>query len=129
LHVPPPEPEEPEDVQTILPTLAYAFAPLHKLAFGVATGAAAALFMACLTVGALALPTARSVPIELIGQYFTGYHRNWSGVLVGAAWGFGVAFIGGWFFAFCRNLVLAVTVFIIQTRAELTATKGFLDHI
>jgi hypothetical protein len=40
-----------------------------------------------------------------------------------------VAFVGGWFLAFCRNLSLAVIAFAIKTRAELTEMKTFLDHI
>jgi hypothetical protein len=45
------------------------------------------------------------------------------------AWGFLVAFVAGWFLAFCRNLALAIIAFAIRTRAELSATRNFLDHI
>ncbi len=50
-------------------------------------------------------------------------------VLIGAGWGFVVAFVAGWFFAFCRNAALAITAFAIRTRAELMQTRDFLDHI
>jgi hypothetical protein len=40
-----------------------------------------------------------------------------------------VGFVAGWFFAFCRNLVLAFSVFLIRARAELNQTRDFLDHI
>lgn len=117
------------EAQEILPTLLYAFAPLHKRAFGVATGVAAATFMALLTLAALILPSARSFPIGLLAQYFAGYDRSWVGVIVGAAWGFVVGFVAGWFGAFTRNVALAITAFFIRTRAELTETRDFLDHI
>ena len=117
------------EAQEILPTLLYAFAPLHKRAFGVATGVAGATFMMLLTIGALVLPSAQSFPIGLLGQYFAGYDRSWIGVIVGGAWGFVVAFVAGWFGAFCRNTALAITAFMIRTRAELTETRDFLDHI
>jgi hypothetical protein len=54
---------------------------------------------------------------------------SWPGVVIGAAWGFVVAFVAGWFAAFCRNLALAISAFVIRTRAEIEATREFLDHI
>jgi hypothetical protein len=113
----------------VIPVMLYAFAPLHKRAFGMAVGVAGALFMALLTVGGIVLPRAGEFPLYLLEQYFTGYSITWPGVLIGAAWGFVVAFVGGWFAAFCRNLALAITAFFIRTRAELDATREFLDHI
>jgi len=107
----------------------YAFAPLHKRAFGIAVGTAGALTMALLTLGALLLPRGDSFPLGLLVQYFAGYSVSWPGVLIGAAWGFVVAFVAGWFAAFCRNLALAIEAFVIRTRAELDATREFLDHI
>ena len=29
----------------------------------------------------------------------------------------------------CRNLVLAISLFVIRTRAELAQTRDFLDHV
>jgi hypothetical protein len=40
-----------------------------------------------------------------------------------------VGFTGGWFVAFCRNLAIAISVFVTRTRAELAETREFLDHI
>ena len=37
--------------------------------------------------------------------------------------------VSGWFIAFARNLVLAASIFWIKTRAELSSTRDFLDHI
>jgi hypothetical protein len=44
-------------------------------------------------------------------------------------WGFLVCFVAGWFVAFCRNLALAISAFMIRTRAEIEQTRNFLDHI
>ncbi len=85
--------------------------------------------MALLTVVALVSPRARAFPLYLLREYFAGYTVSWSGVIVGAVWGFVVGFVAGWFAAFCRNLALAVSAFFIRTRAELNATREFLDHI
>ncbi len=113
----------------VIPAMLYAFAPLHKRAFGAATGVAGALVMALLTVARLLMPEDRGFPLFLLGEYFYGYTISWPGVLVGAAWGFAVAFVAGWFAAFCRNLALAISAFIIRTKAELDTTREFLDHI
>jgi hypothetical protein len=107
----------------------YAFAPLHKGAFGVAVGAAGAVLMALLTLAGMFLPGAQDFPLWLVSQYFQGYSVTLPGVFVGALWGFVVAFIAGWFAAFCRNLALAISAFVIRTRAELDSTREFLDHI
>ena len=119
-----------DDTETLLlPALQLAFAPLHKRAFGVAAGAAGATFMSLLTLGALISPRAKEFPLYLLREYFAGYTVSWPGLVVGALWGFAVAFVAGWFAAFCRNLALAASAFFIRTRAELNATREFLDHI
>jgi len=118
----------PEEMPVISAML-YAFAPLHKRAFGAAVGVAGALLMAMITVAGIVLPDGRQVPLGLLEQYFQGYSVTWPGVLIGAAWGFAVAFIAGWFAAFCRNLALAISAFMIRTKAELASTREFLDHI
>jgi hypothetical protein len=113
----------------VLPVVTLAFSRLHKAAFGVATGVAGAVLMAALTMTVLLSPRARGFPLDLLSEYFAGYTVSWGGVFVGMAWGFLVAFVGGWFLAFCRNLSLAIIAFAIKTRAELTEMKTFLDHI
>jgi len=118
----------PEEMPVISAML-YAFAPLHKRAFGAAVGVAGALLMAMITVAGIVLPDAGQVPLYLLGQYFQGDSVTWPGVVIGAAWGFAVAFIAGWFAAFCRNLALAISAFMIRTKAELASTREFLDHI
>jgi hypothetical protein len=113
----------------VISAMLYAFAPLHKRAFGIATGVAGAVVMVWLTIAGMYMPNAGDFPLELLGQYFLGYTVTWGGVLIGAAWGFAVSFVAGWFAAFCRNLALAISAFLIHTRAELASTREFLDHI
>ena len=117
------------DESPVISAMLFAFAPLHKRAFGVAVGVAGALLMVLLTLAGMFLPGAREFPLGLMGQYFQGYSVSWPGVAVGALWGFAVAFIAGWFAAFCRNLALAISAFVIRTRAEIDSTREFLDHI
>ena len=117
------------DEVPVISAMLFAFAPLHKRAFGVATGVAGATLMTLITVAGILLPSAQEFPLHLLQQYFRGYSVTWPGVVAGAVWGFGVAFIAGWFAAFCRNLALAISAFLIRTKAEIDSTREFLDHI
>lgn len=110
------------------PDLVLAFSPLHKAAFGAAIGTALGLLVFLATVVAL-LRQDHVVGLGLLAQYFRGYSVSWTGALVGGAWGGFVGFVFGWFTAFCRNLVLAIALFVIRTRAERAQTRDFLDHL
>jgi len=119
----------PEEADVIPPELALAFAPLHKRAFGTAIGVAGGIGFFLLTAIELIRRPAAGVPLGLLGEYFYGYTVSWTGAFVGLFWGLAVGFVAGWFVAFCRNVALAVSVFISRTRGELEATRDFLDHI
>ena len=112
-----------------LEVLRLAFAPLHKRAFGIAVGTALGLLVALVTAYQILFLPPGTVRLGLLRAYFHGYTVSWPGVLIGGAWGFGVGFVMGWFAAFCRNLAVAVSVFVTRTRAELGQTRDFLDHI
>lgn len=111
------------------PDLVLAFAPLHKRAFGMAVGFTLGLLVALITAAGTVLDPEGRVPIGLLSEYFYGYSVSWLGALIGAGWAFFVGFVGGWFIAFARNLVLAAWIFIVRARADLKATRDFLDHI
>jgi len=118
--------EEQEETLPVSATLL--FAPVDKRAFGVAIGTVTGLFVFAVT----ALDLIHGVPLpglHLLSQFFAGYRVSWTGALIGFAWGFGIGFCAGWFVAFIRNLALAISLFIIRTRAELDTTRDFLDHI
>jgi hypothetical protein len=106
----------------------YLFAPLDKRAFGVALGVAGALVIAGITVLDL-LVAKRWEGMILLDQYFAGYRVSWTGAVIGGVWGFAVGFCCGWLLAFIRNLTLALSLFMLRTRAELDETSDFLDHI
>jgi hypothetical protein len=109
--------------------LAFATAPMHKRAFGIALGATAGTLIFLVTAFHLIVNPANALNISLLGQYFYGYEVTWRGAFAGLAWGFATGFVAGWFVAFVRNLVVTVTVFTLRTRAELEQTSDFLDHI
>ena len=109
--------------------LELAFAPLHKRAFGTAVGLALGLVMFGATVMAVLRATQAPFPLDRLNEYFYGYTMSWPGAFIAFGWAFVVGFVGGWFFAFVRNLALAMSLFAIRTRAQLSATRDFLDHI
>jgi hypothetical protein len=119
---------EAEQEESLPPSASLLFAPLDKRAFGVAIGTVSGLGIFALT----AVDLARGVRwrgLGLLAQYFAGYDLTWKGALIGLLWGFAVGFCAGWFVAFVRNLALAISLFILRTRAELDTTRDFLDHI
>ncbi|MEO8202074.1 MAG: hypothetical protein ABI679_16195, partial [Gemmatimonadota bacterium] len=108
---------------------ALAFAPLHKRAFGVAIGVAVGISVFLFTAVFLLRDPDQGVGLTLLAQYFKGYSVSWGGALVGMFWGFVVGYVGGWFVAFCRNLVIAISIFVIRAKSELSQSGDFLDHI
>jgi hypothetical protein len=109
--------------------LALAFAPLHKRAFGIAIGATAALLVALATGIAVVRGASFTLPLDLLAQYFPGYGVSWVGAAIGAGWAALVGYAAGWLLALARNMMLALMLFAIRTRAELASTRDFLDHI
>ena len=122
-------PAEPPPPGRLPSELLLAFAPLHKSAFGVAIGVALALIVFLVTLVTLRMPDAQRPNLELLAAYFRGYSVTTTGAVIGAAWAGFMGFVFGWFLAFCRNLIVAVSLFVIRTRAELAQTRDFLDHI
>ena len=117
-------PPRPTDQQQ----LTLAFAPLDKRAFGAALGVAFAVVVFAMTiVHVVRQPVGPD--ISLLRFYFYGYSVSVAGAFIGAFWAFVAGFVAGWFVAFCRNFVIAVSVFLTRARAELQATRDFLDHI
>lgn len=105
------------------------FLPLHKRAFGTAIGIAAAVVIFLLTAVEILREPQPALDLGLLAQYFAGYSVSWAGAFIGAAWAAFTGYVMGWFLAFLRNLLLAVMLVVVRTRAELSETRDFLDHI
>jgi hypothetical protein len=116
-----------QETDVIPDSAALLFAPLDKRAFGTAIGVAFGLVIAAVTIATLLSP--QPIHLGLLSHYFAGFTVSWAGVIVGALWGFCVGFVAGWLMAFTRNLSLAVSLFLLRSKAELNETSDFLDHI
>jgi len=115
--------------EVVASEIALAFAPLHKRALGTAVGAATGLLVFALTIFHVVVQPEEAIDLFLLREYFYGYTVSWPGAFIGLGWGFFVGFVSGWFLAFFRNLVIAISVFVTRTRVEMQATRDFLDHI
>jgi hypothetical protein len=110
-------------------TLAGAFPRLDALAFGLASGITAGLFLLLVTLGLLARGTPPVLPFALLGQYFPGYGLTPVGSLVGLAYGMLVGFVGGFGVAFTRNAALLLSLSLVRRRAEGRLLRQFLDYL
>lgn len=102
---------------------------MHKRAFGVAVGLTAAVVMFAVTAFHVMLAPDQSSAIALLSQYFYGYQVDWLGAFIGAAWAGVAGFAAGFFFAFVRNVVLALWLFTKRTKADLLAARDILDQL
>ena len=108
---------------------AFAFAPVHKRALGVAVGSVFGLVIFVVTIFHVVLHPEGALDIALLREYFFGYTVSWQGAFIGLFWGFVSGFVMGWFVAFVRNFVIAMRVFTLRAKGELARTADFLDHI
>lgn len=108
---------------------ALAFAPLHKRAFGTAVGLVCGALVFLVTAVATLFPNGRADFLSLLAEYFTGYSVSWRGAAIGFGWACVAGFTAGWFLAFCRNVVLAISLAYLRARMELDATRDLMDHI
>ncbi len=111
------------------PSLAMAFAPIHKRALGTAVGLTTGLLLFVVTGFHVIVNPGDGLNLWLLSQYFYGYEVTWRGAVIGLFWGCVTGFVAGWFVAFVRNMVTALWVFAITARVELSQTRDFLDHI
>jgi glycosyltransferase involved in cell wall biosynthesis len=109
--------------------LTHAFLPMHKAAFGIATGLATGFVIVLATLATIGRAPASDFGIHLLGEYFAGYTVSVPGAFIGGAWGVFTGFVMGWFVAFARNVSVGIFLLFIRTRAELAQSRDFLDHI
>jgi protoporphyrinogen oxidase len=109
-----------DDIAAVLQdAIAGAFPKLDRIALGLSLGVAtgALLWLATLILvlkgGDVVGPN-----LGLLSQYFPGYSVTVSGSLLGLVYGFVVAFIGGWLFAFLRNSVVFLYLSAAQRRTD-----------
>ena len=107
-----------------------AFPKLDRVALGCSIGSAAGIVLALAT---LILVFKGGEPIglnlQLLSQYFPGYSVTVPGSFLGLVYGFFAGFIGGWVFAFLRNLATFMTMALIHRRAERVLLRKLLEYV
>lgn len=109
--------------------LSLVFSPLDKRALGIALGLMCAALVTAATLLAVLFDPQGRIPLGLLREFFWGYDVSFRGALLGGTWAFFTGFVWGWFLAFTRNLVLAIWLIGVRVRADLSASRTFLDHI
>jgi hypothetical protein len=67
--------------------------------------------------------------MELLENYFPGYHVTLSGGFLGLAYGFFAGFAGGWGFAFLRNTFVFLYMALLHRRAEHRLLRKLLEYV
>lgn len=120
----------PDVVEVVQEALTRAFLKLDRLALGLSLGVAsgALLFLATLW---LVLKGGDDVGqnLQLLSQYFPGYHVSMEGSLIGLVYGLIAGFVIGWGYAFLRNTATFLYMAAIHRRAELQLLRKLLEYI
>lgn len=122
---------EVRDVEEALQAaLTRVFLKLDRVAFGLSVGMAAGALLFLATLG-LVLKGGNVVGpnLKLLGQYFPGYSVTLGGSALGLAYGFVAGFIGGWGFAFLRNVAVFLYMAIVHRRAELHLMRRLIEYL
>lgn len=118
-----------EDRPEVPSALLLAFAPLHRLAMGVAVGVVLGGLLFLVTMVQVMRGGVPAPNLWLLGQFFIGYRVTIPGAFIGLLWGFGVGFFLGWGFALLRNVIIWIWLTAIRSRAEMEQYGDFLDHL
>ena len=107
-----------------------AFAPIHRVALGVAWGVTLGGLIFLMTA-ILVLKGGHVIGprLALLRHYFFGYSVTWAGAFIGLLWGLGIGFLMGWGFALVSNFAYWVWLTAIRSRAEMEQYDDFLDHM
>jgi len=118
-----------EDSPEVRSALLLAFAPLHRLAMGVAVGVVLGGLVFLVTIVQAIRGGVPAPNLWLLGQFFIGYRVTIPGAFIGLLWGFAVGFFLGWGFALLRNVINWIWLTVIRSRAEMEEYGDFLDHL
>lgn len=119
-----------EDKAEISSPLLLAFAPIHRLAMGVAGGVVSGGILFLMTLALVVKGGYRVGPtLGLLSQFFFGYTVTLPGAFIGLLWGFAAGFMLGWGFAVVHNVLIWCWLTLVRSRAEMEQYGDFLDHM
>lgn len=106
------------------------FAKLDPVAFGLAVGCVAGLILFLATlVFVIRGEVAAVTYAELLNQYLPGYSATFLGSFIGLVYASALGFVGGWTFAYLRNLAVFVSAVVIHRDIELHLLWDLLDYM
>lgn len=114
-----------EDKKLILDELIMrGFARIDKLGFAVATGSVSGLLIFIATIWLIIKGGDVIGPnLHLLGHYFIGYSVTVKGAFLGMVYSFVWGFLFGWLFAYLRNLFLALLIYRVKRKAEMSSLR------
>jgi len=111
-------------------TLAQAFPKLDRVAFGLSLGVTAGILLFLTTIISVLKGGGAVDPmLGLLSHFFPGYSVTVAGSVLGLIYGFAVAFISGWLFAFLRNATVFIYMAAAHRRAERQLLRQFLGYL
>jgi protoporphyrinogen oxidase len=120
-----------QDIAAVLQqALSLAFPKLDRMALGLSLGLVTGFFLFLATLG-LVLKGGNVVgpTLQLLSQYFPGYHVTAVGSFIGLLYGFVTGFIGGWGFALLRNAVVFFSMVFLHHRTERQLLRKLLEYL
>jgi protoporphyrinogen oxidase len=115
--------------QVIDGVLTRVFLKLDRVAFGLAMGITTGMVLFLATLG-LVLKGGDVVGpnLQLLSHFFPAYSVTMSGSVLGLGYGFIAGFVGGWGFAFLRNLLVFLYMAAIHRKAELYVLRKLFEY-
>lgn len=119
----------PQTDRALSPALLATFSPLHKAAFGIATGLVSAIAIFTLTAFHILVNPSNAPDIALLNKFFYGYSVSWTGAAIGFVWAGFTGFVMGWFAAFVRNVVIVGWIVLFKAKADLSRVFDVLSQM
>jgi len=121
---------EEELIEVVQEILTHVFPKLDRTAFGLALGSTTGLILFLATLW-LVLKGGNVIGpnLQLLGQYFPGYRVSFWGSMFGLAYGFATGFVGGWCYAFLRNVMVLLSMALIHRRAQWQLLRKLFDYL
>ena len=110
-------------------SIIYAFSRFDKFGFAMAVGTVCGMVIFLATVWlTLSGDTTVTTYAELLNQYFFGYSVTMKGAFIGLFYGMSSGFIWGWLFAYLRNFIVGLYVYMLKKNTEMLTITDFFDH-
>ena len=115
--------------ETVKEAFAQVFAKLDRAALGLSVGTIAGILLFLKTlILAVNGVAGTGTHMQLLDEYLPWYSVTIPGSLLGLGYGFFAGFVGGWAFAFLRNVSVFLYMALLHRRAERLLLRNLLEY-